>query len=106
MRSETSSAARGGAGMQVVLTGRNMAMSAGDRRHVADKIVRLDRYSNNIIRYGFDFYHENNSRQSKLWQRVTITGRGNGSRAHAESETHLPRDARHGDPHTGTAATS
>ena len=85
MRPEISSGATVRTGIQVVVTGRNMVMSARHRMYVADQISRLQKYTTRVIRYDVEFYHENNPRQLKLCQRVTITGRGNGARVRAES---------------------
>jgi ribosomal subunit interface protein len=74
-----------GVGIQVVVTCRNVTISAGHRMHVVVKMSRLEKYTERTVRYGVEFYHENNPRQSKLCERVTITGRGKGVRVRAES---------------------
>lgn len=74
-----------GASPRVVVTGRNVSMSEGQRMHVTDRISRLEKYADRVVRYDVEFYHEANPRQSKLCQRVTITGKGNGSRVRVES---------------------
>jgi ribosomal subunit interface protein len=41
-------------------------------------MAHLERYDDKIIHYAVELFHENNRRQSKLCQRVEITGTGNG----------------------------
>jgi ribosomal subunit interface protein len=71
--------------MDVVVTGRNVEVSASYRAHVVEKLARLGKYTHRVIRYDVELSHENNPRQSKACQRIEITGTGNGSTERAES---------------------
>jgi ribosomal subunit interface protein len=73
------------AAAEIVVTGRNVAVSAHYRAHVAEKLVRLVRYSNHVVRYDVVLDHESNPRQSKVCQRVEITGRGKGPTVRGEA---------------------
>lgn len=46
--------------------------------HVAEKMAHIHRYEDKIIYYVVELFHEHNRRQSKLCQRVEVTGTGNG----------------------------
>jgi ribosomal subunit interface protein len=74
-----------GTKIDVVVTGRNVEVSASYRAHVAGKLARLGKYTHRVIRYDVELSHENNPRQSKACHRVEITGTGNGPTERAES---------------------
>ena len=62
----------------IVVNGRNVAVPDHFRMHVAKKMAHVDRYDNKITRYSVELLHEKNRRQSKLCQRIQITGTGQG----------------------------
>jgi ribosomal subunit interface protein len=72
----------------IVVTGRNVAVPAHYRVHIAEKLARLERYGSHvsrIVRYDVVLDHEKNPRLSKVCQRVEITGRGTGPTVRAEA---------------------
>jgi ribosomal subunit interface protein len=72
----------------IVVTGRNVEVPAHYRVHIAEKLARLERYGSHvsrIVRYDVVLDHEKNPRQSKVCQRVEITGRGTGPTVRAEA---------------------
>lgn len=71
--------------METVVTGRNVEIPDHFHARVDDKIAAVERYSCQVIRFDVELYHENNPRQSKVCQRVEITGRGGGSTVRAEA---------------------
>ncbi len=71
--------------MDIVVKGRNVEVPEHYRVHVADKMARLERYDSKVIRYDVELFHEKNPRQSKVCQRVEITGRGKGPAVRAEA---------------------
>ncbi|HEY2205714.1 MAG TPA: ribosome-associated translation inhibitor RaiA [Pseudonocardia sp.] len=74
-----------GAEMAIAITGRNVEVSAGFQAHVADKMARLEKYTDRVIRYDVELYHERNPRQSRISHRIEITGKGDGPTVRAES---------------------
>lgn len=70
---------------EVVVTGRNVDVSDHYQGYVAEKLARLGRYGSHVVRYDVVLDHENNPRQSKLSQRVEITGRGKGPTVRGEA---------------------
>jgi ribosomal subunit interface protein len=66
------------AAVNIAVNGRNVEVPEHYRMHVAEKMAHLERYDDKIIHYAVELFHENNRRQSKLCQRVEITGTGNG----------------------------
>jgi ribosomal subunit interface protein len=71
--------------VNIAVNGRNVEVPEHYRAHVAEKMAHLDRYDDKIIHYVVELFHENNRRQSKLCQRVEITGTGNGPVIRAEA---------------------
>lgn len=69
----------------IVVNGHNVGVPEHFRMHVAEKMAHLQRYDDKIVRYDVELFHENNQRQSKLCQRVEITGTGNGPVVRAEA---------------------
>jgi ribosomal subunit interface protein len=70
---------------QIVVTGRNVEVSARYRMYVAGKLAGLGRYSSHVVRYDVVLDHERNPRQSKVCQRVEINGRGKGPTVRGEA---------------------
>ena len=75
--------------MDIVVKGRNVEVPEHFRTHVADKLVRSERYDSKIIRVDVELSHESNRRLSKTCQRVQITlaSRGPVVRAEASADT-------------------
>jgi ribosomal subunit interface protein len=73
------------AAVTIVVNGHNVEVPEHYRMHVAQKMAHVQRYDDKIIHYDVELFHENNHRQSKLCQRVAITGRGNGPVVRAEA---------------------
>jgi ribosomal subunit interface protein len=73
------------AAVTIVVNGRNVEVPEHYRMHVAEKMAHVQRYSNKIIHYDVELFHENNHRQSKLCQRIEITGTGTGLVVRAEA---------------------
>ena len=71
--------------VEIVVTSRNVGVSEHFRLHITQKLVRLERYDSNMVRYDVELDHENNPRQSKVSQRVAILGHGKGGTVHAEA---------------------
>jgi ribosomal subunit interface protein len=64
--------------MDVVVRGRNVEVPAHFRQHVTDKLLRIERYDNKIIRADVELHHEPNRRQNDSCQHVQITCRTRG----------------------------
>jgi ribosomal subunit interface protein len=64
--------------MEVVVRGRNVEVPAHFRQHVTDKLFRIERYDNKIIRADVELHHEPNRRQNDSCQHVEITCRTRG----------------------------
>ena len=73
------------AAVTIVVNGRNVEVPEHYRMHVEEKMAHVQRYNDTIIHYDVELFHENNHRQSKLCQRVEITGTGNGPVVRAEA---------------------
>jgi ribosomal subunit interface protein len=73
------------AAVTIVVNGRNVEVPEHYRMHVAEKMAHVQRYNDKIIHYDVELFHENNHRQSKLCQRVEITGTGHGPVVRAEA---------------------
>jgi ribosomal subunit interface protein len=73
------------AAVTIVVNGRNVEVPEHYRMHVVEKMAHVQRYNNKIIHYDVELFHENNHRQSKLCQRVEITGTGNGPVVRADA---------------------
>ena len=71
--------------VEIVVTSRNVDVSAHYRMYVAEKLARLGRYNSHVVRYDVVLDHEKNPRQSKVCQRVEITGRGKGPTVRGEA---------------------
>ncbi len=64
--------------MDIVVRGRNVEVPDHYRQHVAEKLTRVERYDDRIIRADVELLHEKNPRQSEICQRVEITCRVRG----------------------------
>ena len=72
-------------GMEIVVHGRNVVVPDHYRQHVADKLGKLERYDNKIIRTDVELYHERNPRQNGICQHVEITCRTRGPVVRSEA---------------------
>jgi ribosomal subunit interface protein len=70
---------------EIVVTGRNMAVSSFNRSYIADKLAHLGHLNRHIIRFDVELNHEPNPRQSKSPLRAVITSRGKGPTVRAEA---------------------
>lgn len=64
--------------MDIVVRGRNVEVPDHYRQHVAEKLARVERYDDKIIRTDVELLHEKNPRQAEICQRVEITCRVRG----------------------------
>lgn len=71
--------------MDIVVRGRNVEVPDHYRQHVADKLARVEKYDQRIIRADVELLHEKNPRQSENCQRVEITCRAKGPVVRAEA---------------------
>jgi ribosomal subunit interface protein len=59
--------------VDIVVKGRNVEVPDHYRVHVADKLQKVERYDQKLIRIDVELFHERNPRQSDHCQRVEIT---------------------------------
>ncbi|GAA2641791.1 ribosome hibernation-promoting factor, HPF/YfiA family [Paractinoplanes durhamensis] len=59
--------------MDIVVKGRNVEVPDHYREHVADKLSKVERYDQKLIRADVELFHERNPRQADTCQRVEIT---------------------------------
>jgi ribosomal subunit interface protein len=59
--------------VDIVVKGRNVEVPDHYRQHVADKLAKIERYDQKLIRVEVELSHERNPRQSDYCQRVEIT---------------------------------
>lgn len=71
--------------MDIVVRGRNVEVPDHYRQHVSEKLSRIERYDDRIIRTDVELLHEKNPRQSEICQRVEITCRVRGPVVRAEA---------------------
>ena len=71
--------------MELVVRGRNVVVPDHYRRHVADKLGKLERYDHKIHRTDVELYHEKNPRQNGSCQHVEITCRTRGPVVRSEA---------------------
>ncbi len=71
--------------MDIVVKGRNVEVPDHYRQHVADKLQKIERYDQKIIRVDVELFHERNPRQSDNCQRVEITCMSRGPLVRAEA---------------------
>ncbi|HEV7194191.1 MAG TPA: ribosome-associated translation inhibitor RaiA [Jatrophihabitantaceae bacterium] len=72
-------------GMEIVVRGRNVVVPDHYRQHVADKIAKVERYDQKIIRTDVELQHERNPRQTGRCQHVEITCRTRGPVVRSEA---------------------
>jgi ribosomal subunit interface protein len=71
--------------IEVVVRGRNVEVPAHFRQHVTDKLARVERYDNKIVRADVELQHEKNRRQKNGCQHIEITCRTRGPVVRAEA---------------------
>jgi ribosomal subunit interface protein len=71
--------------VDIVVRGRNVEVPDHYRQHVAEKLARVERYNDRIIRADVELLHEKNPRQADICQRVEITCRVRGPVVRAEA---------------------
>jgi ribosomal subunit interface protein len=71
--------------VEIVVKGRNIEVPDHYRQHVADKLDKVERYDQKIIRIDVELSHERNPRQSDNCQRVEITCMSRGPVVRAEA---------------------
>jgi len=59
--------------VEIVVKGRNVEVPDHYRVHVAEKLHKIERYDQKLIRVDVELFHERNRRQSDHCQRVEIT---------------------------------
>lgn len=71
--------------MEIVVRGRNVEVPDHFRQFVADKLTRIERYDNKIIRTDVELHHERNRRQNDSCQHVEITCKTRGPVVRSEA---------------------
>src|SRR5882724_11096108 len=71
--------------VDIVVKGRNVEVPEHYRQHVAEKLSKVERYDDKIIRIDVELSHEKNPRQSDKCQRVEITCSARGPLVRAEA---------------------
>jgi ribosomal subunit interface protein len=71
--------------MEVVVRGRNVEVPDHFRVHVTEKLSRIERYDQKIIRADVELHHERNRRQNDRCQHVEITCRTRGPVVRSEA---------------------
>jgi len=71
--------------VDIVVKGRNVEVPDHYREHVADKLSKIERYDQKLIRVDVELFHERNPRQSDNCQRVEITVATRGPVVRAEA---------------------
>ena len=71
--------------IEVVVRGRNVEVPDHFRQHVTEKLARVERYDNKIIRTDVELHHEKNRRQKNGCQHIEITCRTRGPVVRAEA---------------------
>ncbi|GAA0796488.1 ribosome hibernation-promoting factor, HPF/YfiA family [Spirilliplanes yamanashiensis] len=59
--------------MDIVVKGRNVEVPDHYRVHVAEKLAKVERYDQKLIRVDVELFHERNPRQADVCQRIEIT---------------------------------
>src|SRR5204863_3795192 len=75
----------GGQSVDIVVKGRNVEVPDHYRVHVGEKLHKIERYDQKIIRVDVELFHERNPRQSDHCQRVEITCASRGPVVRAEA---------------------
>jgi ribosomal subunit interface protein len=71
--------------VEIVVRGRNVEVPDHFRKHVTDKLARVERYDQKIIRTDVELHHEKNRRQNDSCQHIEITCRTRGPVVRAEA---------------------
>ena len=71
--------------MEVVVHGRNVEVPDHFRLHVTDKLGKVERYDQKIIRADVELHHERNRRQNGSCQHIEITCRTRGPVVRSEA---------------------
>jgi ribosomal subunit interface protein len=71
--------------LEVVVRGRNVEVPDHFRQHVTDKLRRVERYDNKVVRADVELQHEKNRRQNSRCQQIEITCRTRGPVVRAEA---------------------
>jgi ribosomal subunit interface protein len=71
--------------VDIVVKGRNVEVPDHYRQHVSEKLHKVERYDQKIIRVDVELFHERNPRQSDHCQRVEITCVSRGPVVRAEA---------------------
>jgi ribosomal subunit interface protein len=71
--------------VDIVVKGRNVEVPDHYRKHVSEKLHKVERYDQKIIRVDVELFHERNPRQSDHCQRVEITCVSRGPVVRAEA---------------------
>jgi len=71
--------------VDIVVKGRNVEVPDHYRIHVAEKLAKVERYDQKLIRVDVELFHERNPRQSDHCQRVEITCVSRGPVVRAEA---------------------
>jgi ribosomal subunit interface protein len=71
--------------VDIVVKGRNVEVPDHYREHVADKLSKVERYDQKLIRADVELFHERNPRQSDRCQRIEITVMSRGPVVRAEA---------------------
>jgi ribosomal subunit interface protein len=71
--------------MEIVVRGRNVVVPDHYRQHVSEKLAKLERYDDKIIRTDVELQHEKNPRQNGSCQHVEITCRTKGPVVRSEA---------------------
>ncbi|WIM97384.1 ribosome-associated translation inhibitor RaiA [Actinoplanes oblitus] len=72
--------------MDIVVKGRNVEVPDHYREHVAEKLSKVERYDQKLMRVDVELFHERNPRQSDTCQRVEITVMTKGPVVRAEAQ--------------------
>jgi ribosomal subunit interface protein len=76
---------RRGGYVDIVVKGRNVEVPEHYRVHVAEKLQKVERYDQKLIRVDVELFHERNPRQSDHCQRIEITCYSRGPVIRAEA---------------------
>jgi ribosomal subunit interface protein len=73
--------------VDIVVKGRSLEVPDHYRQHVSEKLAKIERYDQKLIRVDVELSHERNPRQSDFCQRVEITCVSRGPVIRAEART-------------------
>jgi ribosomal subunit interface protein len=76
--------------VEIVVRGRKTEVPDRFRRHVEDKLERLEKYDGRLTRIDVELTHETNPRQASESERVEITARSKGPVIRAEAAAQDP----------------